>query len=179
MPEGHFQNLKILSQSRISFFVIHRIVAQLWIIWNLSTIVVNWIRLHSDFASSCRGHYKRINCNDNWWWSVFAKKEAKSGRSSGAVPKMRRQSFHSDAMPQIKHNSRWLGQDWGLLAIKIQFGQNVSTSADRLIPNQIRQCVGLQQKNKVLTADKIATAEDGLGKVFCNPVNCGRIAEST
>ena len=26
MPEGHVQNLKILSQSRISFFVIHRIV---------------------------------------------------------------------------------------------------------------------------------------------------------
>ena len=86
-----------------------------------------------------------------WWWLlVFAKKEAKSGQSSGAVPKMRRQSFHSDAMPQIKHNSRWLGQDWGLLAIKIQFGQNVSTSADRLIPNQIRQCVGLQQKKQSL-----------------------------
>ena len=102
-----------------------------------------------------------------WWWLlVFAKKEAKSGRSSGAVPKMRRQSFHSDAMPQIKHNSRWLGQDWGLLAIKIQFGQNVSTSADRLIPNQIRQCVGLQQKNKVLTADKIATLRTAKAKSF-------------
>ena len=29
-PKGQFRNLKILSQSRISFFVIHRIMAQLW-----------------------------------------------------------------------------------------------------------------------------------------------------
>ena len=60
-----------------------------------------------------------------------------------------------------------------------QFGQIVSTSADRLILNQNKTLLWIAAKNKVLTADKIATAEDGLGKVFCNPVNCGRIAEST
>ena len=166
MPEGHFQNLKILAQSRISFFVIHRIVAQLWIIWNLSTIVVNWIRLHSDFASSCRGHYNRINCNDNWWWSVFAKKEAKSLRSSGAVPKIRRQSIHSDTMSQIKHNSRWLGQDWRIFAIKIQFGQIVSTSVDLLILNQIRWCFGLQQRAKSGRPTKLQQLRTAKAKSF-------------
>ena len=115
-----------------------------------------------------------------WWWLwVLSKKEAKSGRSSGAVTEMRRQSIHSDTMPQIKDNSRWLSQGWGILAIVTQFGQIVSTSADRLILNQNKTLLWIAAKNKVLTADKIATAEDGLGKVFCNPVNRGRIAEST
>ena len=149
-------------------------------ICNPSTIEIDWLQLRSDFALSCRGHYNWWKCNDNWWWlSVFANKEAKSGRSSGAVPKIRRQSIHSDTMPQIKDNSRWLSQGWGILAIVTQFGQIVSTSADRLILNQNKTLLWIAAKNKVLTADKIATAEDGLGKVFCNPVNCGRIAEST
>ena len=30
-----------------------------------------------------------------------------------------------------------------------------------------------------MTADKIAVAEDGYGKVFRNPVNCGGIADLT
>ena len=179
----HFYFFAILSQSRISFFIIQGIVAQLWIICNPSTIEINWIRLCTDFASSCRSHHNWWNCNDsqaNMMMTVgICKKEAKSGRSSGAVPKMRWQSIHSDAMPQIKHNSHWLGQDWRIFAIKIQFGQIVSTLVDRLILNQIRHCLDCSKKAKSLTADKIAIAGDGYGKVLWNPVNCGGIADLT
>ena len=50
-PDGHnrrkrhFQNLKILSQSRISFFVIHRNAAQLWKTWNPACC--DWDKLYS------------------------------------------------------------------------------------------------------------------------------------
>ena len=69
-------------------------------------------------------------------------------------------------MPQFRNNSRWLGQDSGIFAIYIRFGQIVSTSADRLILNQIRHCFELHQNNKVLTADKIATLRTAKAKSF-------------